>query len=189
RRERWLHHQYLYHTWPPNQYGFNTDYQGPHDGFHLSLRALEARATFRVGPCVKNPWLPRLRRSRQPDVETLLRLISERAEPTWQVGTQPPQPRERRYWVERDWFGFDLFTCAGTWYALPTGNGCLQLDKVRRNAYAELWQAPTRPELEELMPVDRERWEGMQLKAWSPAKLWRKVRSQPWHHLPGRLVR
>lgn len=43
RRERWLTSEYLYHTWHPNQTSFNTDYQAPHDGRFLPLRALHAR--------------------------------------------------------------------------------------------------------------------------------------------------
>lgn len=189
RIERWMRDEYLYHTWHPNQYGFNTDYQGPHDGFHLSLLALETRATFRVGPTVKNPWLARLRGNSGPDVEQFLRLIGERAEPAWRAGAQPSQPGERVYWIERDWYGFDIFHYAGTWYALPTGSGRLQPEKLRRHAYAEIWQAPTKPEIHERLAIDRQRWEKLMNNVWSPARLWRKVRAQPLHRLPGRIVR
>ncbi len=188
REERWLRDEYLYHSWHPNQYGFNTDYQGPHDGMHMALLALEARATFRVGPCLKNPCFPRHRWSRPMPVDQLLGLASQRQEPAWKVGVQPSQPGDRVYWVHRNHFGFDIFHHAGAWYALPTGSGkCLA--KVRRGSYRKLWQAATLAELQDQLHIDPERWQQQVTGAWLPSRLWRKFRGQPLRRLPGRIVR
>jgi hypothetical protein len=189
RVERWLRDEYLYHTWHPNQYGWNTDPQGPHDGMHMSLLALEARATFRVRPCVKNPWFARTPWGRGLGVDQLLKSVGQRAEPSWRAGAQPPQPGDRVYWIERDYYGFNVFHHAGTWYALRTGAGVLDTGKVRRGQYRELWQAATQQDLRGRLPIDRPRWERSVNHAWLPARLWRKTRAQPLRRLPGRIVR
>jgi hypothetical protein len=180
---------YLYHTWHPNQYGWNTDYQGPHDGVHMSLLALDARGSFRVGPCLKNPWLGAARWGRTAGVERLLRRVAEREEPAWRVGAQPAQPPQRVYWVERDYYGFDVFHHAGTWYALRTGGGGLDPRKVRDGAYREVWRAPTQPGLRGLLPIDREGWERRANDPRLLPRLWRKFRAQPLRRLPARLAR
>jgi hypothetical protein len=188
RRVRWLRDEYLYHTWHPNQYGFNTEYHGPHDGMHMALLALESRATYRVRPCLRNPWLSRLP-WRRPGLERLARLASVRPEPTWRVGAQPPAPKGRVYWVENDWYGFDVFCHEKTWYGLRTGGGALDLQKLRAGLYPELWRAPTWPALKALLPTDREGWERAANARWSPARLWRRLRAHPLRRLPDRIAR
>ncbi len=187
--ERWLRDEYLYHTWHPNQYGWNTDYQGPHDGMHMSLLALESRATFRVKPWLQNPWVARAGRRRGLEPDQLLGPINQRPEPSWKVGAQPRQLPDRVYWIERDYYGFDIFHHAGTWYALRSGSGPLNLQKKQGGLYRALWQAPSMQELHDRLPIDRERWEKQVSSAWLPARLWRKIRSQPLNRLPGRVVR
>ncbi len=54
--ERWLLHEYLYHTWHPNENSINTEYHGPHDGrFYAPCGRLEALADRRVLPCLEKP--------------------------------------------------------------------------------------------------------------------------------------
>ncbi len=188
RTERWLEDEWLFHTWHPNQYGWNTDYHGPHDGCHLALLALEARATFRIAPFQRNPWFPRTPWGKAPPLGPLLRRVAGRDEPGWKAGAQPP-PGERVYWVERDHYGFDVYYHDGTWYALRAGAGRLDPAKVRRGGYRELWQGATQAELRDRLPVDRRQWEHARNQAGLPARLWRKFRSQPLRQLPGRLAR
>jgi hypothetical protein len=52
--ERWLEHEWIYHTWHPGVAGGN-DLGGPHDGRNFSLRTLELRENRRVRPWVENP--------------------------------------------------------------------------------------------------------------------------------------
>lgn len=188
RHERWLRDEYLYHTWHPNQYGFNTDYQGPHDGMHLALLALEARATFRVKPCLRNPWLPR-RWTGLPTVQEMVACLSRREEPLWRQGAQPPPSTDRIYWVHRNFFGFDMFQHAGCWYGLRTGNGRLDLRKLHRGGYREVWQSTSMPELQGQLPIDVEAWERDANRRWLPGQLWRRLRAQPIGRLPGRIAR
>jgi hypothetical protein len=189
RTERWLRNEYLYHTWHPNQYGWNTDYQGPHDGHHLSLLALEARTTCRIEPSVKNPWIGQARWGRGPTVEDLTRFVGERQESAWRAGAQPTAPSDRVYWIHRDYYGFDIFHQAGTWYGTRTGGGLLDAHKLRRRAYEPLWQAAAKQDLVDLLPIDREGWERSMQGASLPVRFWRQVCAQPLHRLPGRVVR
>jgi hypothetical protein len=188
RPERWLPDEYLYHTWHPQQSGWNTEYHGPSDGMGMALLALEGRATFRVGPCLKNPWFGHARPGQPLAAEELLRLVSERPEPAWRLGAQPAPAADRVYWVERDYYGFDVFHHGETMYALRTGGGILDLRKLRRGGYREIWQADALTDLYEQMPLDRVRW----LRHWNsaslPARLWRKFRSQPLRRLPARVA-
>jgi hypothetical protein len=59
-REVWLDDEFTYHTWHPGQAG-ERDYIGPHDGRHVSARALEARLSGRTLPFVENPAIRSLR--------------------------------------------------------------------------------------------------------------------------------
>jgi hypothetical protein len=188
RAERWLRDEHLYHTWHPGQHGFNTDYQGPHDGMCMASLAMEARATRRVRPCVRNPWVARTWWGRLR-TEELLRRVGERPEPAWRAGAQPPRGAGRAYWMERDYHGFDVFHHGDTWYAVRAGGGPLDLEKVRGGGYRELWQAPTQRELNERLPLDRGRREERADGASAPVRLWRKVRAQPLHRLPLRVAR
>ncbi len=185
RDERWLRDEYLYHTWHPNQYGWNTDYQGPHDGMHMALLALESRVTFRVGPCVPNPWLTWSRWRRPLDPRRLLELVGEREESAWRAGAQPAQPGDRVYWIDRDYHGCDVFHWAGQWYALPAGTGPFDPEKAGQGAYPELWRARSRCELLQRLPAAH----GPAGTGWLPGRLWHKLRSQPLRRLPARLAR
>src|SRR5262249_40584203 len=146
-------------TWHPNQYGWNTDYQGPHDGHHMALLALESRTTGRIGPCSRTPWLGKARGRRKPPLEDLVRGMSERSEPAWKVGSQPTQPGERVYWIHRDYYGFAIFQHAGFWFGTRTGSGPLDVRRLRRGDYRQLWKAATKDDLVAQLPVDREGWE------------------------------
>jgi hypothetical protein len=189
RTERWLRTEYLYHTWHPNQTGVNTDYQGPSDGRSMSLPALEARATFRVRPFVENPWVARARGRRGSSLDEVLRLMSGRPEPAWVAGQQPPPDGDRVYWIDRDYYGFDVFHHAGAWYALRTGGKVPSPARLRQGGDPELWQAATQRELRNRLPIDRRRWEQSLTNAWLPARLWRKFRAQPLRRLPNRVAR
>ncbi|HEV3259965.1 MAG TPA: glycosyltransferase [Gemmataceae bacterium] len=189
RAERWLRNEYLYHTWHPNQTGINTDHKGPNDGRSMSLPALETRATFRVRPSVQNPWLAHRRKSGTLGVDQLLRLASQHAEPAWRTGVPLPERGDRVYWIDRDYYGFDIFNHAGGWYALRTGSGVLDPQKLRGGVYPEVWQAETQQALRGRLPIDHQRWVQLVNHRWLPARLWRKFRAQPVHRLPDRILR
>jgi hypothetical protein len=187
RHEYWLRDEYLYHTWHPNQYGFNTDYHGPHDGMHLALLALDDRATFRVGPCMKNPWFPRSRWRKPLPVSQLLERAPQQDDLAWKAGAQVPA--DRVYWVQRDYYGFNIYHHAGIWYALRTGGGKLKPAEAHAGRCRELWRATTLVDLQEQLPIDQEQWKHQLRSGWLPARLWRKVRAQPLRRLPGRIAR
>jgi hypothetical protein len=186
RPERWLPGEYVYHTWHPNQGAGNTDRHGPHDGYFMSLLALDARASFRTAPCLANPWTARAWWRRPRDPGRLLRLIRERPEPSWRAGAARA-PEDRVYWIERDHCGFDVFHYAGRWYGLRTGGPPLSPAPLRRGAYRELWQAESHGELRGRLPVDPRHHERL-ASAPAAARLWRKLRAQPLRRLPRRLV-
>lgn len=189
RQERWLRDEYLYHTWHPNAYGSNVDYHGPHDGYHMALLALEARGTARIRPYGMNPWMSRTWWTPTLAPNKLLRLIGERPEPAWTSGTQPPQPAERVYQIRRNYVGFDVYYHAGNWYALLAGSRPLHPCKLRRGAYREIWQAPTQDGLMHQLKFEHERWKQFVAQCPLPARLWKKIRAQPLHCLPGRMAR
>jgi hypothetical protein len=189
RTERWLREEYLYHVWHPNQSGVNTDYQGPHDGSYMSLLALDARARWRIQPHKRCPWMPRFRSVRPGDVEWVLSRLADREEPAWRVGNQPTEPPDYVYWVDRDFRGFNVFCHSGRWYALPENAGKFRPRKARRGGYATLLQAETKAELKEEMLAVSAGWETARRQEGRWDRLLRKVRAQPLHHLPGRLVR
>ncbi|KKL47823.1 hypothetical protein LCGC14_2331700, partial [marine sediment metagenome] len=60
RRERWHESEFIYHVWHPGQAGDN-NFGGPHDGRHMSTRALDVRRTGLVRPAVENDAILMLR--------------------------------------------------------------------------------------------------------------------------------
>jgi hypothetical protein len=62
RREVWHPAEFLYHVWHPGQAG-EKNYIGPHDGRHMSTRALLARLTGRNLPFLENSAIQSLRLS------------------------------------------------------------------------------------------------------------------------------
>jgi len=65
RKEIWLNDEFTYHTWHPGQAGEN-NYVGPHDGRHLSSRALQAKFNGRILPFVENRAIQELRLAHAP---------------------------------------------------------------------------------------------------------------------------
>ena len=112
RRERWLVNEYLYHTWHPNQTSFNSDYQAPHDGRFLPLRALHASGD---GAGAAVPPQPRRGAGRPGGVPAWASpgLPSRTGRPE----TQPVGHPDFAYMVDRDDRGFTLFVHRERWYA------------------------------------------------------------------------
>lgn len=117
RLERWLQDEYLYHVWHPNTSGVNTDYKGPNDGRGMSLRALHARASFRIRPYLRNPWVGRTWSGRSPSIETFFTYLKTKDETAWKKGAQPKEV-DSVYCAERDYLGYNIFAHAGKWYAV-----------------------------------------------------------------------
>jgi hypothetical protein len=90
RREMWLQDEFTYHTWHPGQAG-ERDYIGPHDGRHVSSRALEARFSGRILPFLENPAIKNMRlHNGRPVVEqSLAQLISEERLESWSSENVP----------------------------------------------------------------------------------------------------
>lgn len=147
RPERWLEDEYLYHVWHPNASGFNTEYHGGHDGAMMSLRALDAQASFRIKPFVPSPLMNRAWRRNRPGLDEVVSLFEQSPEPDWQVGAQTADPSHEVYWVERDFLGFNIFWHAEEWFALPVRAGRLDARRAERDGYQTLLQGETQPEI------------------------------------------
>ena len=180
RRERWLVNEYLYHTWHPNQTSFNSDYQAPHDGRFLPLRALHARATGRVQPYLPNPSVAR------DDLAGFLRDVAETPEPDWVAGTQPAGHPDFAYMVDRDDRGFSLFVHRNQWYALPVGTS---FDTSRVDLLQAGDEESLRQQIDAIRGADRSPPRPGRLDRFRqdllgeplhqlPRRVWRKVRSR-----------
>jgi glycosyltransferase involved in cell wall biosynthesis len=175
REEQWLGDEFLYHTWHPNENGINTDYQGPHDGLYVSLRALEARAAGRVLPCVENPWLARARQGEAIPLPTVLGELVEKEEPNWRVGCQPADGDV--YWMERDFQGFNIYRHRNRWYGVRIEEAPFDPLRVRR--YRPLLDGVSQERVQNLIRCYNR----------VPSKLWAQIRCQPLYQLPYRIVR
>ncbi len=79
KREVWHDSEWLYHVWHPGQAG-DRNLAGPHDGMHVSLRALEARDTGRTEPFAPHPAIAMLRDAPETPVSELLAAL---VDPRW----------------------------------------------------------------------------------------------------------
>jgi glycosyltransferase involved in cell wall biosynthesis len=174
--ERWLRDEFLYHTWHPNVNGINTDYHGPHDGRMMSTRALEARIVGRVRPCVESPWVARARGGERLGLDELLRLLAEREEPKWRAGEQPTE-WDGVFWLERDYHGFNLFLHKDRWYGLPLHAGVY--DPAKAHRYRVIVEAETQIFVRQQVDYYNA----------LPKDFWGRLRTQPLHLLPSRIVR
>jgi hypothetical protein len=98
RREMWLDDEFTYHAWHPGEAG-DKNYLGPHDGRHVSARALEARFSGRILPFLENPAISNLRlQNGQASVEqSLAQLVSEERLESWSSeNVAKLKPRLRR---------------------------------------------------------------------------------------------
>jgi hypothetical protein len=102
-QEIWLQDEFTYHTWHPGQAG-ERDYIGPHDGRHVSARALEARFSGRILPFLENPAIRKLRLQdgQASGEQSLAQLVPEERLESWSSENVPKlKPRLRR----------ELFSC------------------------------------------------------------------------------
>ncbi|MFO0878251.1 MAG: glycosyltransferase [Gemmataceae bacterium] len=184
--ERWLEDEFLYHTWHPNTSGSNCDYHGPQDGRSMSLRALHARASYRIQPYLRSPLMHWRWRSRQPELPRVLEFLAERTETTWHPTTAPP-PSNEVYWGLRNKFGFNLFCQRGHWVALPVAEGYYCPRKHAAGRYAEILESDDFFQLERMV----ERHVGATAPAAQGrlARMMQRLRDEPVGLLPQRLWR
>jgi hypothetical protein len=188
RQERWLSNEYLYHVWHPNQSGFNSDYQGPHDGRCMSSRALHARASGQIQPYQRNLWVGNFLDQRLDPLGSLLRSITEKPEPSWLAGAQPTSPPDFVYWVDKNYYGYNLFIHLGEWFALPKGCGAFDPAKARRGGYRKLLRATDEETLRSQI-IDARSWKTVNRMVGQLGWLVGRVRAQPLHRLPVRVWR
>ncbi len=187
RPERWLGDEFLYHVWHPNQSGINTDHNGPHDGGFMSLRALDARTSFRVRPRLPNPWVRHGRRGKTPELEELLRAAAARPEPTWRADAQTAGLPDDVYWVVRDYRGFNIFNHKADWFAVPEREGTLDPRRARNGGYQVLLRGESPEALRE--EIDAHVGETPAGPRGPLGRLMKKFQSQPLRRLPGRVWR
>jgi hypothetical protein len=115
KKEVWHHGEFLYHVWHPGQAG-EKNYVGPHDGHHVSTRALQAKFTGRILPFVENSAIRKLRlRKSPPALEQILPLVvSEERLQSWSSDNLPTL--KSRFWralqSSRDSLGALRLLCA-----------------------------------------------------------------------------
>src|SRR5262245_46015804 len=187
RPEHWLKDEYLYHVWHPNASGFNNEYHGPHDGATMALRALDTRASFQIEPSLPSPLMSRAWRRKRPSLDEAVSLLARRPEPDWVIGTQPAEPGEGLYWVERDFLGFNIFWHAGEWFALPLRAGRFDRHRAEQGGYRTLLQDETQPELH--LQIIRHQLDARRAASGPLGWLVRGLRSEPLSRLPHRLWR
>jgi hypothetical protein len=181
RAERWLDSEFLYHVWHPNTSGINGDYQGPHDGRMMSLRALDAKSSYRVEPYLRSPLLD------VDDVESALAILAVREELDWKAGAQPAGPPDKVFWAVREHLGFNLFCHCDSWFALPIGEGVYDPAKAARGEYRFLLEASSQLLLERRV--------GSFVRVWGEltpglvGRLMMRFQSQPLSRLPFRVWR
>ena len=79
RREVWSDSEWLYHVWHPGQ-GGDENIAGPHDGLHLSTRALECRESGRVAPFVESPAIAA---GRSGEATDSAQVMDKLVDPAW----------------------------------------------------------------------------------------------------------
>ncbi len=86
KREVWHDHEWLYHVWHPGQAG-DQNFAGPHDGLHMSLRALSCLENDQIMPFEENPAIALLRNklASTGDQELLDALIDPQWFNDWQM--------------------------------------------------------------------------------------------------------
>ena len=187
RDERWLRNEYLYHTWHPNESDGNTEYHGPHDGEFMALRALDARASFQIKPCVPNPWINTPWPRAADGLQQLLQAVQSRPEADWQPDLAQTS-RDNVYWVVRGLVGFNIFAHAGEWFALPERDQAFDPRKERAGGYSFLVRKNSLRALE--VEIVRKYARSFLEQEKSPLRrLFRTFRTQPLHRLPVRLWR
>jgi len=173
RGERWLENEFLYHVWHPNTSGVNMDYKGANDRRGMSLRALHARASYRIRPYLRNPLLKRNWSGRLPSIEAFLAYLQTKSEPNWRNGAQP-QVTDDVYWVERDYLGYNIFCHANRWAAVPEMT--FHPSRASAGGYQDLVQGETMADVQAEIR-----------RRGSPRR--RRLFSQPLQHVPLRAWR
>jgi hypothetical protein len=174
RPERWLQNEYLYHVWHPNTSGVNTDYKGPNDARGMSLRALHARASRRIRPYLRNPWIGRTWSGRSTNMESFFSYLKTRQELTWEMGRQPKDV-DSVYWAERDYLGYNIFAHAGKWYAVTGAR--FHPSRAAAGGYRELVMGTSMAEVQ------------AEIRRRGPGRSRHRFFSQPLQHLPVRVWR
>jgi hypothetical protein len=86
KKEVWHPTEFLYHVWHPGQAGEN-NYVGPHDGRHVSSKALQAKLTGRIFPFLENPAIRNLgpQNAHAPLEQSLAQVLSEERLQSWSL--------------------------------------------------------------------------------------------------------
>jgi hypothetical protein len=163
--ERWLADEFLYHTWHPGESGYNLDYHGPSDGSGMASRALEARKSGRVAPGVENGAIRALRENPALDRQAALAHLAAPEDGQWRDSVRiGPGERTVRL-VEKAYArAYDVYSYRCDWYAIPTSNEPLDLDRAKSGAYRRCLRADSREEIERLVRL-------AQMVDWLPEKV------------------
>jgi hypothetical protein len=148
-RERWLHDEFLYHTWHPGESGINIDYQGPSDGLGISSRALEARESGRIEPGVENGAIRALRNNPQLDRRTALSALQSGSDAEWRRSARMDAENAKPQLVAKAFHGsYDVYFYQNCWYGIPTCDEAFDPLKAKAGRYSLCLRHQSRRELE-----------------------------------------
>ena len=170
-QERWLTHEYLYHSWHPGESGINIDYQGPSDGRGMSSQSLSARESGRIEPELENGAIRALRIGSRPDRTTVLALLESPDDGAWREQGQVHSDDSLPQLASRAFLrAYDTYFYRGCWYGISTGTEPFDPVKAQSGGYETCLRAQSAAELKlairsHLANLERER----------------SVRQQPWN--------
>lgn len=148
-RERWLHDEFLYHTWHPGESGINIDYQGPSDGLGISSRALEARESGRIEPGVENGAIRALRNDGRLDRRLAISALHSRSDAEWRRSARMDGENAKPQLVAKAFHGsHDVYFYQDCWYAIPTCDEAFDPLKAKAGCYSLCLRHQSRRELE-----------------------------------------
>ena len=150
RREVWSRDEFIYHVWHPGQAG-DDNLVGPHDGAHVSTRALEARDSGRSRPCVENGAIEILRTRGPRDFARVAdRLLPPTYGRDWTREAVSTHGRHR-LWKKLTLIGehrqYNLIECAGDYFAAPQRLGAVDLNDAAQRDRTEILKASNRESL------------------------------------------
>jgi GT2 family glycosyltransferase len=151
--EKWLSHEWLYHTWHPGIAG-DENYGGANDGRGMSLRALEVLQTGRIEPLVENSAIKKLRSSKLETKQKLLAILENQDNSKWQRYKDILYPLESIKLVKEGYFGFNIIYYQGKYYALAQEEGAFSLEKVVYGDYRRCYCGKSEREVMDIVNLE-----------------------------------
>jgi hypothetical protein len=125
----------------------------------------------------------------RPKLERLLEQIQSHPEKHWRIDSLPAEPPERAYCYHKNFYGYDVYRVGNEWFALMAGSEELDIGKLRRAEYPEIWTGDHLGNIEHKLMYEDLCLKEFRSKTPWPMRLAKKALAQPVHRLPDRLLR